>query len=92
MTLNIACEKAIERFLHSGLDYGIVTLAQTSKDWYFIGGFEDENVVNYCAYVLKIKKKTGEQTDMSLSPDNDEELMSVELMNIPEKYRIKYKK
>ena len=29
---------------------------------------------------------------MSLSPDNDEELMSVELMNIPEKYRIKYKK
>ena len=91
MTFNKACEKALDRFLYIGLAYGIQTLAQSSEAWYFIGGLEDKNAVNYCAFVLKINKQTGEQTDMSLSPDNDDELMSVELMDIPEKYKIKYK-
>ncbi len=91
MTFEEACKRAIKRFLDDNLDYGIKTVGETSDNWYFVGGFNEKGVVDYCAYALKINKQTGEQTDMSLIPENDDELTSVELIDIPEKYKIKYK-
>lgn len=90
MLFNEACEKAIKSFTSVGLAEGIETLGETNKSWYFIGGLEDKNAVNYCTYVLKIDKQTGEQKDMSMGPKNREELESANILDIPEKYRIKY--
>jgi hypothetical protein len=92
MTFDEACRKAIKRFLDSKLDYGIDVSGETKEDWYFMGGFADSKIVNYSAFVLKINKTTGNQTDMGLGLENDKELKRVKELDIPEEYRLKYKR
>ena len=86
ISLNEACERALDCFSRMGMLKKIYSIGSTSDLWLFDGRWDDDDSVEYGNNPVAVNKETG-NTDVFSISQNLDIYYSSEPIPIPQEYR-----